>query len=199
MSLPVRTRYAPALLLLAACSAHDPGVTSLALHEDAGAPARGNAAPTVDDLAVVESIANDGYVTSSAFVKASTTYASTAAAGSSITLWVSAQSLSAFDAISPDVSGSHATVPPGTLIVRAVQNTAGSVQKLTLMCKGPPGYNPELGDWWFGVTSPDGAPARSAAGVIQLGKLTACYSCHQKRGDDDFLFGIPASARTAHP
>jgi hypothetical protein len=51
---------------------------------------------------------------------------------------------------------------PGTIIVREVLGSAGEVAKLTLMTKGEPGYDPRLGDWWFGVTDPQGVPLTSS-------------------------------------
>jgi hypothetical protein len=44
------------------------------------------------------------------------------------------------------------------------------------------------------VTDASGEP-RIVDGVAQLGRLEACYGCHADRGDDDFLFGVPAINR----
>jgi hypothetical protein len=78
--------------------------------------------------------------------------------------------------------------------VRQVLEPDGGVAKLTLMVKGPPGYNPDLGDWWFGETDPSGTPLTSDAGVL-MGRLSQCYSCHLTRNDDGYLFGVPSSDR----
>jgi hypothetical protein len=80
------------------------------------------------------------------------------------------------------------------MIVRAVLGAGGATETITLMYKGAPGYNPDLGDFWFGVTDASGEP-RIVDGVAQLGRLEACYGCHADRGDDDFLFGVPATNR----
>lgn len=93
--------------------------------------------------------------------------------------------------IHPETTGSGATVTPGTVIVRAVLDASGNVSKLTLMAKGPPGYDPSIGDWWWGVTDPTGTPLVED-GVTQVGRLTACHTCHLPRAGDDFLFGVPA-------
>jgi len=93
--------------------------------------------------------------------------------------------------IHPETTGSNVTLAADTVIVRAVLATDGRPAKLTVMAKGPPGYDPRLGDWWFAVTDPAGVPLVED-GVAQLGRLTACHDCHRERARDDFLFGIPA-------
>jgi len=97
-----------------------------------------------------------------------------------------------YRAIHPDTTGTSVEIPIGTMIVRQVLDASGHVTKVTLMAKGPLGYDPTLGDWWFGVTDPDGVPLSDASG-LQLGKLTACHSCHIPRSTDDFLFGVPGN------
>jgi hypothetical protein len=93
--------------------------------------------------------------------------------------------------IHPERSGANVTVAPGTVIVREVLDATGKVSKLTVMAKGPPGYDPSLGDWWFGVTDPRGVPLVEK-GVLMLGRLTQCHDCHLDRSRDDFLFGVPS-------
>jgi hypothetical protein len=94
----------------------------------------------------------------------------------------------------PERKGSGVVVRPGTLLIREVLGPRGEVAKLTLIVKGPPGYNPDLADFWFGVTDPDGTPVVDN-GVKQLGKLTECYSCHLARATDGYLFGVPLDDR----
>ena len=110
--------------------------------------------------------------------------------------WVSTSSLAAYEAISPEVVGSGNTVPVGTTIVRAVLDEDGGVGELTLMFKGPPGYNSALGDWWFGVTDSNGTPDEADGGP-EYGKLEACFSCHVPRSDDGYLFGVPLDDRAS--
>ena len=95
-----------------------------------------------------------------------------------------------FRQIHPETNGSHVKVAEGTVIVRAVLDGSGAVEKLTLMAKGPPGYDATLGDWWFGVTDPTGTPLVTN-GVPQIGRLTDCHTCHAPRASDDFVFGVP--------
>ncbi len=96
--------------------------------------------------------------------------------------------------VHPDTTGSGITMPVGSLIIRQVVDpTTGAVSQLTLMGKGPAGYDSTLGDWWFGVTDPTGAPLADGVGGYQVGKLTGCHGCHVPRANDDFLFGVVAS------
>jgi hypothetical protein len=94
--------------------------------------------------------------------------------------------------IHPERMSANVAVARGTVIVREVLDGAGRVTKLTLMAKGPAGYDPSLGDWWFAVTDPRGVPLVEN-GVVQAGRLTQCHDCHDDRTRDDFLFGVPSS------
>jgi len=103
-------------------------------------------------------------------------------------------SVAAYRRIDPDRTGSGAQLPRGAMIVRTVLDARGQVTRLTMMVKGPPGYDPTLGDWWFAVTDPDGVPV-SEGGLPLIGALAACHECHIDRASDDFLFGVRAADR----
>jgi hypothetical protein len=119
-----------------------------------------------------------------------------AVGGTSIRVWVSTFAATEYRAIDPEKTGSQVHLAPGSLIVREVY-AAGSLEKLTLMGKGPVGYNPTVGDYWFAVTDPDGTP-QVELGVPLTGKLQQCFGCHQTRNaGDDFLFGVPARHHSA--
>jgi hypothetical protein len=145
---------------------------------------------------VLASIAQNAYLTSAFTEVTRAPYGSAAVPGAMIREWVSTPSLAAYEVISPEVVGSGATVPAGTTIVRAVLDATGGVAELTLMFKGPPGYNGALGDWWFGVTDPNGVPNETDAG-IEIGKLDGCFSCHVPRSNDGYLFGVPTDDRAS--
>jgi hypothetical protein len=149
----------------------------------------------IDTAAILASIAGGAYATSSVFVEVTESpYPSAVATGSMIREWVSTSGAAEYEKVAPTVTGSNALIPPGTTIVRAVLDSTGTVQELTLMSKGPAGYNAALGDWWFGVTDPSGNPATTDAG-LELGKLEGCFSCHIPRSGDDFMFGVPLDDR----
>jgi hypothetical protein len=176
--------------------------------EDAAAPAQQPDAavsastasgPTVDEAAILASVANGAYRNSAQFLPMNgDAYPSAAAAGSSVNVWVSWSDFTDYSKIAPENKGSGATVQPGTLIIREVLDATGAVTKVTLMMKGPVGYNPDLDDFWWGVTAPDGTPMVDN-GVKQLGKLQQCYSCHLTRATDGYLFGVPMADRKGAP
>jgi hypothetical protein len=159
--------------------------------EEAG----GAAQVEVDTDAVLASIADGGY-RGAAFTHATRTpYASAVATGSFVDEWVSSASYAEYSKVQPDATGSGAQLPAGSMIVRAVIDAdAGAVARLTVMLKGPAGYNPALGDWWFAETDPWGTPLTDDAGTL-AGRLADCYGCHVPRGGDDFLFGVPLDDR----
>jgi hypothetical protein len=153
------------------------------------------AAPGVDTNAVLAALSEGAYRTSPEFMKATKmAYASNAVEGSWVQEWVSSNAYATYSEIRPEASGSGVVLPAGTTIIRSVSDAQGQPTELTVMVKGPSGYNPDLGDWWFGVTDPTGAPLATDAGVM-MGRLSGCYVCHQPRSSDDFLFGVPTDDR----
>lgn len=125
-------------------------------------------------------------------------YASALGGDVFIQLYVSRTAAVPYAAIDPDSSGSGAVVPEGGVIVREVLDASGTAQRLTVMAKGPPGYNPTIGDWFWAVTDLDGVPVADEAGP-RVGRLTDCYGCHVPRAGDDYLFGVPLSERGTAP
>jgi hypothetical protein len=100
--------------------------------------------------------------------------------------------------IHPETTGSGVTLAIGTVIVREVLDGSGQISKLTVVGKGPSGYDPTLGDWWFGAADPMGTPLVDG-GVLQHGRVEACHSCHIPRANDDYMFGVPKALETGHP
>ena len=94
--------------------------------------------------------------------------------------------------IHPESTGSRVVLPIGTVIVREVLDANNAITKLTVMAKGPPGADPTLGDWWFGVTDPHGVP-QIVDGIPQIGPMPACQACHLPRSGDDYLFGVAST------
>jgi hypothetical protein len=151
---------------------------------------------SVDEDAILSTL--QAFDDSPAFVRLNqSAYPTALPSQAMINVWVSSHAYAPYAMIVPDAEDSGVLVPEGTLLVREVLGDSGAVETLTLMYKGPEGYNPDLGDWWFGVTDTAGVPTRKD-GVRQAGRLEACYSCHLDRAGDDFLFGVPATTRS-HP
>lgn len=97
----------------------------------------------------------------------------------------------------PDSTAPNPPIAVGTVIVREVLAADGSVSKLTLMAKGPSGYDPTFGDWWFGEADPQGMPL-VVDGAVRLGRLEDCHSCHMPRAPEDYIFGVPKVDQTSH-
>jgi hypothetical protein len=149
---------------------------------------------SADVAAALASIADGGY-RGPAFSHATREpYPSTVALGAFIDEWVSTAGYAEYSMVAPDAGGSGARLPAGSMIVRAVVDGNDVVSKLTIMLKGPAGYNPALGDWCFAETDPSGAPLEDDAGAL-VGRMSACYGCHLPRAGDDFLFGVPPGDR----
>ncbi len=104
-----------------------------------------------------------------------------------------------YRAIHPDGPDTNVTFAEGTMIVRKVYDATGAIAKITLMAKGPAGYDSTLGDWWFGVTDPSGIPLADGNGGYQVGRLTECHGCHVPHAGNDFLFGVPAINQPTNP
>ena len=170
------------VVVLAACSGMDTGLAT----PDASTPTPDSRTIEDVDRQMIAEAVNVG-----AFARINKMpYASTIAANN-INLYVS-QDARDFRKIHPETSGTNIKMPVGTLIVRQVlDQTTGAIVKVTLMAKMASGYDPTLGDWWFGVTDPQGVPLSDDKGP-EVGRLTDCHSCHIPRATDDYLFGVPA-------
>jgi hypothetical protein len=156
-------------------------------------------APTsaINEALILSAIANGAYKYSPQFERLNLRpYTSSVAAPAQIGVWCTSSDFTDYNAVKPDKSGSHAHLAIGATIVREVLGADGNVAKLTLMSKGPAGYNPALGDYWFGVTKPDGTPVVDS-GQKLTGRLTQCYGCHIPRANDDYLFGVEEDSE--HP
>ena len=64
-----------------------------------------------------------------------------------------------------------------------------------LLVKHEPGYFPDVGDFAFGVTTPDGTPVNADDGTPIWGKVADCAQCHETRASSGFLFGVAAAHR----
>lgn len=158
------------------------------------ASSTGEAVLDIDEQAILSSLAD--FRESPAFVPVNqATYETALGTGAAINVFVAAHAFDSYSKIAADASGSGATVPEDTLIIREVlDGPGGKLKTLTLMYKGPPGYNPDLADFWFGVTSPTGAVIEEN-GIRKAGRLQECYACHLTRAQDGYLFGVPAANR----
>lgn len=80
-----------------------------------------------------------------------------------------------------------AEAPQGMRVIKAAYADAGGdpgdPSGLTVMVKMAPGYDPDHGDWYYGVFDGSGTEAS------QQGPLEMCIDCHDRAADTDYLFG----------
>lgn len=83
------------------------------------------------------------------------------------------------------------TMPIGFRVVKAQYKTKDATEAsgLTVMGKMEAGYDPENGDWFYGVYDATGTKA------IKQGKLGMCLECHDADEDTDYLSGVPEEYR----
>lgn len=113
-----------------------------------------------------------------------------------IALYSSRDATTDFEPIAPEYSGSQQSIPAGGVVVREVLDTDMNPLRLTVMAKGPAGYNTRLGDWYFAVTDLHGIPLLGTDGQPRSGRMVDCFGCHVPRASDDFLFGVPMDDRS---
>ncbi len=73
--------------------------------------------------------------------------------------------------------------PAGSIIVKQkVGNESRKILLYTIMKKRERGFNPEVGDWEFLVIAGNGTQLEAS------GKIESCQTCHERKGDTDFVF-----------
>lgn len=93
-------------------------------------------------------------------------------------LWVDAGALSAYEGL-----GAGTVFVPGTYIIKEQINGDGTLNSMAVMFKGPQGYAPDAGDWWFGVVNPDGS-------IVVGGQPGSCVGCHADVAEQDWAWGL---------
>lgn len=101
-----------------------------------------------------------------------------------VNIWVPQAHEAAFRAIDPaDAETPVEPFPAGTLIVKEHLDAEAAPVGMTIMFKGPEGYDPEHGDWWWGNANIDGT-------IVDQGAVDYCIACHTPRAHADWLFGL---------
>jgi hypothetical protein len=112
-----------------------------------------------------------------------------------VNVYVTAGDAPEYEAEDPGVKKTNMTVPAGMVVVREVQDSGGTTQKLTVMVRHEDGWFPNGGDFLYGVTDLQGHPIPDSSGTAQWGQLSACTPCHLGREGDAWVFGVPAAVR----
>ena len=108
-----------------------------------------------------------------------------------IDLWVSESARDLYSRLNPDREGSGVQLPVGAVVVRAIRDGGGQVQRYTALARREAGFHPPS-DLWFGVFDAHGQATEDPR---EHGKGEACVSCHLQRAQDGFLFGPPQAGR----
>ena len=116
-----------------------------------------------------------------------------------IDVYISGDDARDFWQVDPESSAPAQGLPEAAVIVRVVMDPQLNPSKLTFMIKGPPGFFPGGGDYYYAVTGLDGTIALSDTGEPQAGAIEVCGSCHAQRANSDFLFGVPTTNRGKLP
>lgn len=74
--------------------------------------------------------------------------------------------------------------PEGAIVVKPLYSDAGRQEcvRIVVMVKMPSGYDPQNGDWWYGVGD------ESAEEMYYQGKLRTCIACHKAVEETDYMF-----------
>ncbi len=96
-------------------------------------------------------------------------------------LWVDAAAAQDYAGLS---LGGTPSFDPQTIILKEQLDADGTLNSVAVMYKGPAGYAPDSGDWWFGLVNPDGS--------IRLGgQPPSCVDCHASVANQDWAWGLP--------
>jgi hypothetical protein len=96
-------------------------------------------------------------------------------------LWVDEGSVATYESLGT------ADFAPGSTIIKEQLEPDGTLNSLAVMFKGPEGYSPDSGDWWFGIVRPNG-------NVGPGGQPASCVDCHAGVQAQDWAWGLPEGA-----
>lgn len=168
-------------LVLPGCDEAEPEGETSAL-ETTGADTDGNAsAGTTGQAAMVDpdAIAEQAIDFASLQLMNEAPFASQHGLADTVNIWVPAAAADAYLGLSEST-----VFEPGTILVKEQLDAEGELDSMTVMFKGPDGYAPEAGDWWYGLISPEGD-------IMVGGQPGACVSCHTQAQDTGFVYGLP--------
>ena len=104
-----------------------------------------------------------------------------------INYFAAAENVQLFLTIDPERTDQDVSFIEGSMFLKEHFDTAGEVIGFTVMYKGPPGYNPDGGDWFWARVS-EGA-------VTHQGQIGFCVDCHTMVESTDFIYGVPLDNR----
>ena len=128
------------------------------------------------------------------FYQVAETFDSTLNSKDKIKVYASKFAAEIYQNINLDDKGSMARIPEESVIIREVLDENDVTQKFTVMVKGPKGYFPEGGDFFYGVYDAFMEPVIKDSGDMQIGALKECAACHISRPLDGYMYGLPNAA-----
>jgi hypothetical protein len=103
----------------------------------------------------------------------------------SVQVWGSSDVADIFAGIDPDDPTQDISFDEGTMFVKEHFDAAGDYVGLTMMYKGPEGYNEAGRDWFWARVRGDE--------VTHSGKVDFCLDCHAAAHNTDFVVGFAKS------
>ena len=100
-------------------------------------------------------------------------------------VWGIEDAVTKFMSINPDDPTQSISFDEGTMLVKEHLDEAGATVGLTIMYKGPPGYNPDARDWFWARTRGED--------VTDRGRVQWCMDCHAAAHNTDLVVGFRKS------
>jgi len=116
-------------------------------------------------------------------------FASQHGAADMVGVYVNSEAAALFRTLDPEAPV-EVDLPEGTLIVKEHFDDAGAFSGFLLMYRGPEGYAPMTGDWFWAATNAGGDTLTAGAS----GGVDFCISCHTPA--PSFVFGVAADNQT---
>ncbi len=113
-----------------------------------------------------------------------------------VDIWAPPSATDLYFQIDPPNYSQPVTFPVGTTLIKRHFSDAGATagDGFTVMHKGPAGYAPETGDWWWARLAEDGSIIVSGDGT---GDTELCINCHNPASAADYVMGIDAADHNA--
>lgn len=103
----------------------------------------------------------------------------------SVRVWGSPSAAELFGSIDPDDPTQEVSFREGDMFVKEHFDEAGEVNGLTVMFKGPEGYDPSARDWYWARIRGDE--------LTHTGRVQWCIDCHEAALNSDLVVGFGKS------
>ncbi len=179
--------------LCAACIIVDGG-DDAASDESTGTPA-GSSGAADDSTGVAAGVDEDEVIAMAAMYEttlekiSAQPFDSEHGAADMVEVYINPEAAALFRTLDPEAPA-EVDFPEGTLIVKEHFDDAGAFSGFLLMYRGPEGYAPMTGDWFWAATNAAGATLSAGPS----GPVDFCISCHTPA--PSLVFGVAADNQT---